>query len=256
MQTKRRWPVMIAGAAALTITLAIVFPIVHRKPEPTYNGRRLSEWLKDYRRPERNGGMPTEAELAVRLIGTNALPSLLEWIRYELPPWRKKLLRLATRPVEGKTLDEGKIIYGNSLILGKSTRLAELAELGFVILNTNAATAIPELEALMKNNQKPDIGLRAIYALGEICGPAIPALTNALADLKQPNRDRIIQAIYGVEINSHYSHGDAYKGECLPELTRALNDPDEWVRRQAKVTLYNLALHGLASATFADTTGK
>ena len=142
------------------------------------------------------------------------------------------------------------------LIVGNSTWLAELAELGFVILNTNAAPAIPELEALVKSNPKPDIGLRAIYALGEISGPAVPALTNALADIKQTNRDRIIEAIYAVEMNSHNYRSDTSKGACLPALTRALNDPDEWVRRQAKVTLYNLALHGVAPSTFADATGK
>lgn len=256
MRASRKWLVMIAASAALAITLAIVLRISNREPEPSYNGRTLSEWLKDYRRPEANGGLPSEAELAVRSIGTNALPSLLKWIRYELPPWREQLLKLATRPVEGKTLNEGKIVYGKSFILGKSSRLAELAELGFVILNTNAAPAIPELEALMKNNQKPDMGLRPIYALGEIGGPAIPALTNALADINQTNRCRIIEAIYAVELQSHSYYGDTYKGACLPALTRALNDPDDRVRRQAKITLYNLALHDLAPPTFTDAVGK
>ena len=238
------------------ITGAFMYNIFSEKPEPQYAGTKMSEWLALYRRPERNGGLPTEAELAVRSIGTNALPFLLEWIRYELPSWRKQLLRLATRPVEGKTLDEGKIIYGNALIRGKSARRAALAEVGFVILNTNAASAVPELETLMKNNRKPDVGLRAIYALGEIGGPAIPALTNALADVKQTNRDRIIEAIYAVEINSHYSYGDAHKGSSLPALIRALDDSDEWVRRRAYITLYNLALHNLASWTFTNAPAK
>ena len=160
-------------------------------------------------------------------------------MRYELPPWRQQLLKLATRPVKGKTLDEGKIVYGQSLILGKATRLAELADLGFVILNTNAAPAIPELEAMMKDNQKPDQGLRAIYALGTIGVPAVQVLTNALADINQSHRPEIMQAFYVAREMSPPSR-DTYLSACLPALTRALDDPDAEVRRQAKVTLYNL----------------
>ncbi len=55
------------------------------------------------------------------------------------------------------------------------------ADLEFANLNANAARAIPKLEALMRNNQKPDMSSRAIYALGAIGGGAIPALTIGFA---------------------------------------------------------------------------
>jgi hypothetical protein len=77
-----------------------------------------------------------------------------------------------------------------------------MAEVGFIILSTNGASAVPELEALMRNNQKPELGLRAIWALRAIGGPAIPALTNALADIGQTNRPQIIEALYGLELDS------------------------------------------------------
>lgn len=253
MKTKRR---IITVSVVVVVVSFFAYNILFQRPEPRHAGKNLSEWLALYRRPERNGGVTTEAELAVRSIGTNALPFLCEWTRYELPLWRRQLLNLATQPVEGKTLDEGKIVYGRSWILGKSSRQSELAELGFIILYTNAAPAVHELEIMMKNSKKPDASLRATWALGAIGGPAIPALTNALADTKQINRCRIMEAIYGVEVDSHYYHRDAYTGACLPVLNRSLNDPDKEVRRQAKVTLYNLALHGLAPSTFAETIGK
>ncbi len=155
-------------------------------------------------------------------------------------PWRQTVLKLATRPVEGKSLWEGKIVYGQSLILGKSTRLAELAEWGFVILNSNALPAIPDLERLMKDNQKPAVGLRAIYALGAIGGPAIAPLTNALANPRQSNRIEIMQTLCGAERESPYYYGSAYHGAALPALTQALKDPDPSIRREAAVTLYNI----------------
>jgi len=247
MRIRRR---AIAITLPVLVALAVVafaYAVLCRKsiPEPSYAGENLSEWLELYRRPERNGGVPTAAERAVRSVGTNALPCLLEWIRYELPPWRQALLKLATWPVPGKSLDEGKVVYGKSAIEGQSVRRAEQAQLGFAILYTNAVSAIPELEALMKNNQKPIVGLRAIYALSEIGVPAIPALTNALANINQTNRIDIIYAIYAMERNSPFYDRDTCRAACLPALTRALNDPDPEVRRQAETTLYNLAPHTL-----------
>jgi hypothetical protein len=169
---------------------------------------------------------------------------LLEWIRYELPPWRQALLKVATWPVPGKSLDEGKVVYGKSSIEGKSLRRAKQAQVGFAILYTNAVSAIPELEALMKNNRKPIAGRRAIYALSEIGVPAIPALTNALANINQINRLDIIYAIYAVERNCRsYDHGRSF-----PALIRAVNDSDPDLRRQATITLYNLAPHTLSEA--------
>ncbi|MBE0540747.1 MAG: hypothetical protein IH623_05120 [Verrucomicrobia bacterium] len=233
-------------------------------PEPRHQGKSLSEWMEIHRmarvlsgsrtepastkaervaafraREARVAATRAEAELAVRSIGTNALPCLLAWLRYELPSWRKGLLKLATRPVEGKTLDEGNIVYGRSLIIGPTARNAEWADLGFVILNTNAAPAIPELEAMMKDNQKPDRGLRAIYALGAIGVPAVRVLTNALADTNQTHRCEIMSAFYVVREMSPPSR-DTYLGACLPALNRALDDADADVRRQAKVSLYNI----------------
>jgi hypothetical protein len=250
MRTRQRATAIALATLAALAVVAVAYAIFSRKsiPEPSYAGEPLSEWLVLYERPGRHGGVPTAAERAIRSIGTNALPCLLEWIRYELPPWRRALLKVATWPVPGKTLDEGKVVYGKSSIEGKSLRRAEQAQVGFALLYTNAVSAIPELEALMKNNRKPSVGLRAIYALSEIGIAALPALTNALANVNQTNRIDIIYAIYGMVQNSPYYYRDTCRAACLPALTRALSDPDPGVSRQAETTLYNLAPHTLTDA--------
>jgi hypothetical protein len=232
MRLKRRTSAIVILVAVI---VALTSAIFSEKPEPRSEGKTLSEWLAIYRR----SGFPREAEPAVRAMGTNALPLLVEWTRYELPPWRQTLLNLATRPVEGKPLSEGKTVYGKSWIEGKSLSRAENAQLGFAILNTNATSSIPELEALMKDKRRPVVGLRAIYALSEIGCPAIPALTNALADPNQSSRVTIIEALYAIERHIP-SFRDGCRGACLPALTRALNDANTEVRRQAKITLNNL----------------
>jgi hypothetical protein len=262
VRTKLRTIALTMLTLVVLMIAALAYALVSEKPipEPRHQGRSLSEWMKIYRmapmlsdsrtepantkaervaaflaREARVAATRAEAELAVRSIGTNALPCLLAWFRYELPSWRKGLLTLATwRYGEGK-----KVVFSRSLIIGPTARKAEWAGLGFVILNTNAAPAIPELEAMMKDNQKPDRALRAILALGEIGGPAIAALTNALADTNQTHRREIMQAFNVVRDMSPPSR-DTFLAACLPALNRALDDADAEVRREAKVSLYNI----------------
>src|SRR5438105_3314 len=76
--------VALIGCVMAAIVMAIVWP---RNREPEYGGKRLSEWLGAY-----EASPSDEAQVAVRRIGTNALPWLLRWCGYEPPPWRGKLL--------------------------------------------------------------------------------------------------------------------------------------------------------------------
>src|SRR5262245_21189458 len=73
-------------ASLILIALALLL-ISRRTSEPIYNGRSLSDWLARY------GAGPDsdEAEDAIRAIGTNALPFLIEWIQHDPPAWRRSL---------------------------------------------------------------------------------------------------------------------------------------------------------------------
>src|SRR5260221_5062014 len=65
-----------------------------REHEPTYAGKRLSEWVARLSSKNSLEG-DSEAENAIRHIGTNSLPYLLKWISYEPAPWRIKLYETA-----------------------------------------------------------------------------------------------------------------------------------------------------------------
>jgi hypothetical protein len=56
--------------------------------EPLFRGLRLSEWITMYNVQPRG----QEAAAAIRQIGTNALPWLLKWLRYDAPHWRTTLV--------------------------------------------------------------------------------------------------------------------------------------------------------------------
>jgi hypothetical protein len=217
--TKRRKRIAIILLALIGGVIA--YSLLHQSDEPEYHGRRLSEWLV-----WRTQADFYKAETAVRAIGTNAVPYLLKWIKYEIPPWRisldKKVPAFVNRgPIRG-------------WIQGRASWLAFYAPDGFRFLGTNAVSAIPELEVLMKDTTKPERSGRAIRALTSIGEPAIPVLRAALADTNRTDGDRIIYAFWSIAD----LHGT---NTCLPILVEALNHDDLDVRSEATNAVRGLA---------------
>src|SRR2546423_7407990 len=64
---------ILAAVVAVSVCLVIWPP----NGEPRYGGKKLSEWLK----ASENRASEKEAAVAVRHMGTNALPYLIEWVR-------------------------------------------------------------------------------------------------------------------------------------------------------------------------------
>jgi hypothetical protein len=86
--TKRRK--LIAIVLLAVIGGVIAYSLLRQDDEPTYQGRRLSEWLDPNHR---------DAKTGVQRIGTNALPPLLKWIDYEKPPeWRVTIYQMLRYP--------------------------------------------------------------------------------------------------------------------------------------------------------------
>jgi hypothetical protein len=79
---------VVGGMIGVSVTGAL------REHEPTYAGKRLSEWVMRLSSKNSLEG-ESEAEEAIRHIGTNSLPYLLKWISYEPAPWRIKLFETA-----------------------------------------------------------------------------------------------------------------------------------------------------------------
>ena len=223
--TKRRK--RLAFVVLAVISSVVAYGLLKRNDEPKYQGRYLSDWIKQYdpqfipqdaslRRIDREK-QEADAATALQNIGTNALPYLMKWMAYEPSAWRIKLA--------DKQMSPG----GDYLrVLGDAPFHAERAMSSFKVLGTNAASVVPELEALMKDTAKPWRARRAISALGFIGPSAIPSLKAALADPNQPQPQRInIIHAFGAMI---FIHG---KNTGLPILEEARDDPDPQVRRLA-----------------------
>src|SRR3954467_12102160 len=70
---------------AVGVLIGVMVVVFRSPPEPEYGGKKLSEWVNSFYMPR------PEATKAVRSMGTKAVPYLLNWMRYDIPPWREKL---------------------------------------------------------------------------------------------------------------------------------------------------------------------
>src|SRR5258707_7368622 len=77
---------LILGVVGLVL-VGVLAAVFSREREPEYGGKRLSEWVE--RLPWTPEDKPSEAEDAIRSIGTNGIPYFLAWIAYEPPLWRQ-----------------------------------------------------------------------------------------------------------------------------------------------------------------------
>jgi hypothetical protein len=215
------------------IALATVwFAFLRPRDEPKYQGRYLSEWVADYRAAntivegwffsEPNQPNPRRKEAsakaahALQAIGTNALPYYLTWIRSE--PWRWQRSLRARLPKWAEKYKSVRDLVGDAAYTRSSRGWWGIHSLG-----SNAVSAIPELERLMKDRTKPGVANSAITVLCALGEPAIPVLQRAFADPKQADRTTIL---WSLQVLATQGHADALR----PTILKALNDNDASVR--------------------------
>jgi len=201
MLKKRMLLLLVVGGALVLVGLAWF----SRGPEPEYGGKKLSEWVETLgRHPLTQDEVCSEA---IRQIGSNAIPSLLKWIRYEPPAWRKRFGELCS-------------FFG----LESSRRgdfLASGATMAFGRLGPQGAGAVRELSQLLNDPEAGSGAARAADALSDLKEAGLLAL---VASLTNPDveRRRIIVSQIG-------SMGVAAR-PALPELVKLLGDPDVGVQ--------------------------
>lgn len=136
--------------------------------EPEYRGKRLSEWLREYRQPlgARVPITSEEAADAVRHIGTNALPFLVKWIRddEDMPKWKAQLFHVVY------IWNSPSFPRNQALeIIAHRQLLAHNATWAFEILGERARDAIPELIRVAKDGNQLSAfkALMALSCLGQ-----------------------------------------------------------------------------------------
>lgn len=151
--TTRRWKLSIP----IIIVLVAVAYLVLRKNEPEYGDRSLSYWLAQLG-PEPPSDPPLQAaQVAVRAIGTNALPYLLERFTAEDSLIKRKLIDF------DKDHDEV------SLNLEPASSKAAAAMAGYMVLGEIAEPSAKELAAIVQGSRPGQVwySVQALPYLGQ-----------------------------------------------------------------------------------------
>jgi HEAT repeat protein len=204
MKTKR---LRIALAILIVAMVGGVGWLVLRPGEPVYKGESYSMWLDEY---AASAGHLSEAEVAIRHIGTNAIPQLLKLLAAKDSQFEEYVIELARRQT------------WISIRLPEAWRDTDRAFWGFKVLGADAKPAVPGLVALLDGKDR-DVRMCALIALRSI-GPsasnAVPAIIQHFNGTDFSTRIMAAQALGTIH---------AMSGSSVPALTASLQDSNSAV---------------------------
>jgi len=165
-------------SAVLGAILVVVF--WSGPKEPKYQGKKLSEWLAGVYKN------PSETTVAVKSIGTNAIPFLLTWIReVDSARYAKRAALVAKFPAWVKRIHLVANWMGGDG-RERSERGWRAVE-GFRILAIEGAPAIRDLVTLYTNSASVWVVRQASHSLAHLGKDGLPPLIEALSN---PNARR------------------------------------------------------------------
>jgi hypothetical protein len=164
-----RWRKLLIVLAGVAVIIASVVALIPR--EPKFQGRTLSEWIKESAPHKSPDPETTRALEAVRHIGTNGLPWLIKWISATEPPtWKINLTTANVRLPQWLRLR----VLPRLLGLNSYHYHRRLALDGFLILGPQASPAVPDLL-----RKKDPWTLGALQSIGlATLEPTLGVLTN------------------------------------------------------------------------------
>ncbi len=177
---KKRYRILLAALVAVMIG-GLAWMAWPEPPEPIYQSKTLSVWLEQYisnywQMP--GNAQRDQAQLAIRHIGTNAIPRYLELMTTRESRLKLKLIRLIPSQWQAR-LHVSEASYQSGV---EQTRI--LGAFGIVALGSDAKTAVPSLIGLLSEGDV-HIRWRAVWTLGRLgptAGEAVPTLIKCLKD--------------------------------------------------------------------------
>lgn len=255
-----RWK--IALAVLLAILGAWLVVRLMQTPEPSYQGKTISEWLDD-----RATYKPTGHEQAIKAIGTNALPCIIRCLARNDsdflkafralhdnngPFMRKFLPRPATNlhPLDGSALfsllGTNSIPHAIALLKHRSPTARQAAVNGLRALRIGTPTANEAIPALIEALEDKELFYnvaQAIAEFGEIASNAVPVLTRALADAGTTGVGQATNNFYNRRAVAAHALGKigSSAASALPDLKAALQEPDFFLRGQAASAIWRIS---------------
>lgn len=209
---------VVVGIAVLAIAAAGAWWWPNSRDEPVYRGKTLSAWLDERHEPSPGSVVLTkEAEAAVRAIGADAIPSLMNWLRASDSSGDQVASRVVTR-------------LGVPLRVPGSYEMQERAAYGLAALGPVAKPVFPEIAMIaLKDARNEGQRINAINALTNCDADTMRLLAAGLKDPDRNIRLSAISALFHIRV--------APDEVCLPALEGALEDQDAQVRASACGTI-------------------
>jgi hypothetical protein len=194
-----------------------------RPPEPSYQGRRLSEWLDEYNQAGRLDKTESVSE-AIRAMGTNSLPFLLANIKHTYSPLEQTFFKVVRKQHLVKLPFYGKDPYRTTSILALSA------------LGSNAVPLGPELLEVSEDPRYSMWGQCALLAVGPA---AVPILAKVCQSTNEAVRTGAVLMIAMLESRPSPRIGWGWSkapvnGRPMLEITYAVGN-DQQVRAMVKL---------------------
>ena len=220
--------VYIALAVLLVALISVaVWQLLHsQEREPVYQGKRLRVWLGEYDAWTPYGAIEARnaAEAAIRQIGTNAIPTLLNMLRKKDSPLVSRLIPLWDQRVTRTSYLPFWVAYPSWYQVHAAV-LNDQASMGFEILRTNARPAVPALVKIYEQNISPASQFyvsRALMAIGpDAMRTAIPSFVRGTASPNVLVRKNAIMALLQVQDESSL---------VVSALAKSLSDTNVFIR--------------------------
>jgi HEAT repeat protein len=211
--------------SALLVIAGVAAAIYYSRPapEPVYKGKPLQYWLSAYTNRSMSvpAGAPirSEADEAVRQIGTNAVPTLLE------------LLQARDLPLERRFLALLRKLHLTAIPYTPAWTRNTQAVAGFFALGAKARTAVPRLMEIYDRAPEVRSQLYVTFVLGLI-GPAakdaVPLLVRATTHQNDSVRNNAVCSLGLIH---------SAPAASVPALIPCLRDPSPTVRATAAHSL-------------------
>jgi hypothetical protein len=142
--------IIIGVGCVVSFTLALMLLRPHDR-EPQYNGVPLATWLEKYHWRD------PEFSRAIKHMGTNAVPFLIQSVQYEEPGWRTWLAHTSSKWPAG-ALNSGPARW---LLGEKAVARAGASVFAFGILGPDADPALGELRRIQQTSKDASTSERA-----------------------------------------------------------------------------------------------
>lgn len=216
--SRRWWRWLLATSAVVLVAALIWFCASRASRQPVYEGKTLALWLRTYSPSSRAGRNSPEwkkTDDAVRQMGTNCIPVLLQMLRA-----RDSRLKLGFVSLARKQ-QVIKIDFVSAADLNVEASRA------FIVLAGTAKDAVPALVRMYDENISTDSRRAILDVLAWVRPSARPAMSVLFGAVT--NSDAQVRA------NALWALGEIHAEPelCVPKLIAGLNDSDAWARLSA-----------------------